>query len=148
MFGNLNSTEIAHLLRSQVLGRIGCHADDVTYVIPICYAYDDGCIYARTFEGMKLKIMRQNPSVCFEIENIESMGKWQTVICWGEFDELIDPDERAKGIMVLQNRITAFVGDLSLRVSRHWPFSIDSDLVEGIIFCIRVTKITGKFEAI
>lgn len=148
MFGNLSGTEIEHLLRSQVLGRIGCHANKVTYIIPICYAYDDGCIYARTFEGMKLNIMRENPNVCFEIENLESMGKWQSVICWGEFEELIDPNNRTKGIWVLQNRITAFVGDPSLRVSRHWPFSIKSDSAEGIIFCIRVTKKTGKFESV
>ena len=44
----------------------------------------------RTFEGMKVKMMRENPKVCFQIENLESFGEWQSVTCWGEFEELTD----------------------------------------------------------
>ena len=148
MFGNLSQKGIEHVLKSQLFGRIGCHANNVTYIVPICYAYDENCIYGRTFEGMKLKMMRENPKVCFQIENLESMGKWQSVICWGEFEELTDTIKRNKGIEILQNRISAVMGDRNLRVSHHWPFSLDSDNAEGIIFCIHISEKTGKFENI
>ncbi|KAA9038528.1 pyridoxamine 5'-phosphate oxidase family protein [Ginsengibacter hankyongi] len=149
MFGDLNNQAIEHLLKYQLLGHIGCHANDKTYIVPICYAYDDGCIYGRTFEGMKIRIMRENPKVCFQLEHVESMGKWQSVICWGEFEELTDKDKRDKGIKVLQNRVTAIMGDKNLLVSNHWPFALnDSDYKEGIIFCIHISEKTGKFEMI
>lgn len=148
MFGNLSENGIEHVLKSQLLGRIGCHSNNLTYIVPICYAYDENCIYARTFEGMKLKIMRENPKVCFQVDHLERMGKWQSVICWGEFEELTDSDKRNKAIEVLQNRISAVIGDPNLRVSHYWPFSIDSANADGIIFCIHISEKTGKFESI
>jgi hypothetical protein len=51
MFGVLNDNEIEQLIHEQFIGRIGCHADDITYVVPISYAYDGEYIYGRTYEG-------------------------------------------------------------------------------------------------
>ena len=147
MFGNLSEEAIEHVLKYQLFGRIGCHANNMTYIVPICYAYDGNCIYGRTFEGMKLKMMRENPNVCFQLEHLEGMGKWESVICWGEFEELTDTDKRNKGIEILHNRVSAIMGDKNLRASHHWPFSLnDPDNTEGIIFCIHISKKTGKFE--
>ena len=148
MFGSLNEKGIEHVLKSQLVGRIGCHADNKTYIVPICYAYEENCIYGRTFEGLKVNMMRENPKVCFQIENLEGMGKWQSVICWGEYEELTDNIKRNKGIEILQNRVSAIIGDKNLRVSRHWPFSQGSENTEGIIFCIHIREKTGKFENI
>src|SRR4029079_17175045 len=38
----LSLDEIAEFLRSQRIARLGCHADGVTYVVPLIYAYDNG----------------------------------------------------------------------------------------------------------
>lgn len=35
MLGNLSPTEIENLLGTQVVARIGCHADERTYVVPV-----------------------------------------------------------------------------------------------------------------
>ena len=149
MFGNLSEEGIEQVLESQLLGHIGCHSKDKTYIVPMCYAYDENCIYARTFEGIKLTMMRNNPRVCFQVEHLENMGNWQSVVCWGQFEELTDVDKRNKGIDVLQKRVSAMMGDENLRVSHHWPFSLDdSGDIQGIIFCIHISERTGKFENI
>ena len=75
MFGTLSEKGVEHVLRHKLLGHIGCHANNITYIVPICYAYDGKYIYGRTFEGMKIKMMRENPTVCFQVENLESMAK-------------------------------------------------------------------------
>ena len=54
MFGRLDPEEIDELLHQQIVGRIGCHSDGVTYIVPISYAYDGKYIYAHTLEGMKI----------------------------------------------------------------------------------------------
>jgi len=79
MFGDLDPLEIDRILHNQILGRIGCHADHITYIVPISYAYDGEYIYAITREGMKINIMRQNPQVCFEVEQIPDMANWQSL---------------------------------------------------------------------
>lgn len=147
MFGNLSEEEVEHVLRHQLLGHIGCHANNITYIVPICYAYDGKGIYGRTFEGMKINMLRENPRVCFQVEHLESMAKWQSVICWGEFEELTDINKRNKGIEVLQNRVLAVMEDKTLQLSPHWPFSLSElDNVKGIIFCISLSEKTGRFE--
>jgi hypothetical protein len=51
MLGKLNAEQMDHVLRSQVVGRIGCYADDTVYVVPITYLYDGQHIYGHTREG-------------------------------------------------------------------------------------------------
>ena len=82
MLGKLTPVEIEEVIRQQVVGRIGCHANGMTYVVPVSYAYDGDYIYVRTFEGLKLDMMRRNPKVCFEIDTMLNMGNWQSVIAW------------------------------------------------------------------
>ncbi len=147
MFGNLNSVEIKEVLVHQVLGRIGCHSGDLTYIVPISYAYDGEYIYGHTYEGLKLDIMRQNRQVCFEVEQMENMANWKTVIAWGEFEEIKDETERNKGFQKLLDRKTPFITSKTLQLSAAWPFyNIEHLDIEGIVFRIRLTKMTGRFE--
>ena len=144
----LSEDRIEYVLQHQLLGHIGCHADNTTYVVPICYAYDDNCIYGRTRNGMKLKMLRENPAVCFQVEYIENMLKWQSVICWGEFEELTTIDKRNKAIDILKNRISVSLEGNALQHSAFWPFSIsDLDNVEGVLFCIHLNKKTGRLSS-
>jgi len=88
MLGMLNDEQIDQLLRRQVVGRLGCHANGQTYVVPITYAYDGEYIYARSMEGLKLQFMRVNPQVCFEVDLVDDLANWQSVIAFGTFEEL------------------------------------------------------------
>jgi nitroimidazol reductase NimA-like FMN-containing flavoprotein (pyridoxamine 5'-phosphate oxidase superfamily) len=147
VFGQLSAAEIEDVLAHQLIGRIGCHTNDMSYIVPICYAYDGECIYARTYEGMKVKMMRENPKVCFQVEYIENMVNWKTVICWGEYEELTDIDKRKKAIQILHQRVLPLISNKILKLSPYWPFSsIDSDNIKGIVFCIHLNTKTGRFE--
>jgi uncharacterized protein len=147
MFGNLNAEEIESLLNVQLIGRIGCHWNNTTYIVPISYAYDGEFVYAITHEGMKIDIMRQNPQVCFEVENISDLANWQTAVCWGQFMELSNETERREGLKILYNRPLPVVTSDTTRLSPSWPFRPDNlNKIEGVVFRIRLLKKTGRFE--
>ena len=38
--------EIEEFLVGQVVGRVGCHHDGLTYVVPVIFAWEAGCAYA------------------------------------------------------------------------------------------------------
>lgn len=148
MFGKLNEEDIEALLKRQVIGRIGCHADNTTFIVPISYAYDDGCIYVHTKEGLKINLMRKNPSVCFEVDEMKDMANWKTVIAWGEFEELKEPEERNKGLMHLVNRLLPMVSSETTHLFPDWPFTSDDiSVIKGIVFRIRLTRKTGRYES-
>jgi nitroimidazol reductase NimA-like FMN-containing flavoprotein (pyridoxamine 5'-phosphate oxidase superfamily) len=149
MIQNLDEKQINEFLKKQLVGHLGCHADGVTYVVPISYAYDDGYIYAHTYDGMKISIMRKNPSVCFTVDNTSDTTDWKSVIAWGTYEEIKDETERKKGLQILNSRILPIVSSETMHLGAAWPFSDDeTEMVEGIIFRIGLVRKTGRNEVV
>ena len=147
MFGVLNEHEIEDVINAQIIGRIGCHADGITYIVPISYAYDGESIFAHTLEGMKISMMRKNPEVCFEVDTMLNIANWQSVISWGLFEELVDPEERKNALERIHARVLPKAASATAKLSPEWPFTPkDFNSIKGIVFRIRLHKKTGKFE--
>lgn len=105
MIAELDRAEIEELLRSQVVGRVGCHVDGLTYVVPVIYAYDGEAFYVYTVEGQKVRMMRANPRVCFEVDEYES-GTWRSAIAQGRYEEL-DGAGAGRALELLRDRFAA-----------------------------------------
>lgn len=147
MLGKLNNTEIEEVLHDQILGRIGCHANDITYIVPTSYAYDGTYIYAHSKSGMKLDIMRTNPKICFEVESFSNMADWKTVIVWGTFEEITNQEERKKALKILHQRHLPLIPSQTLKLSPQWPFTPnDINSIGGVVYRIVLKEKTGRFE--
>lgn len=147
MFGELTRKEIEEVLARQIVGRIGCHADGRTYIVPISYAYDGEFIIAHTVEGLKIQMMRSNPGVCFEVDVFENMANWKSVISWGIFEEIENNYERNLAIQKLSKRIFPEISSKTVQLSPQWPFRPDEpDKIPGIFFRIRLYEKTGRYE--
>ena len=147
MLGVLNDKQIDALLHSQLTGRIGCHADNRTYVVPVSYVYTDGNIICHTREGLKLEIMRKNPEVCFEVDNMQNMANWQRVILWGTFEALAG--ELAKEAMEkLIDRMKPFMTSETAHPLEP-VVSNERRKTHGftaIVYQIKIKEKTGRFE--
>lgn len=138
--------EIEDFLKNQLVGRIGCNANGITYIVPVSYAYDGEYIYCHGKEGMKMHMMRMNPNLCFEVDNYQSLDNWKSVVAWGEFKELKDEGpERTACIKQLRNRILPMITSQTMRFGEDWPFSESND-VPGIFFRITLIEKTGRQE--
>jgi nitroimidazol reductase NimA-like FMN-containing flavoprotein (pyridoxamine 5'-phosphate oxidase superfamily) len=147
MFGILGDKAIETILRHQIIGHIGCHANNITYVVPTSYAYADDCIYLHTEEGMKVNMMRQNPDVCFEVYRMENMANWQCVIGWGKFEEIKDEKERAHALSILLGRDLPIITSKTVQLTAEWPFVPENlNEIQGIVARIKLEKKTGRYE--
>lgn len=147
MIEELKSDEIETLLKNQIVGRLGCYADDQVYVVPMSYLYDGKYIYGHAYDGKKIKMMRKNPKVCFQTDRLENMANWQSVIAWGEYEELKTPSERKEALQKLMDRVLPIISSETVHLSPQWPFpSNDVNTIEGVVFRIKVQKKTGRFE--
>ena len=147
MFGTLTSAETEKVLEGQIIGRIGCYADNVCYIVPICYAYDGIFIYAHTQEGKKIDMMRANPSVCFEVDIIHDMANWQSVIGWGNFSEIMDAEGKKLAIQQIYKRKFPVAVSNTVKLDAAWPFLPEKyEGIYGIFFRIHLQKKTGRFE--
>ena len=147
MLEDLNPDEIETLLTNEVIGRIGCHANGVTYVVPITYAYDDGYVYAHSKEGMKIQMMRLNPMVCFEIDNMEDPENWQSVVTWGRYEELKGNDQKS-GLQKITARLRSLKSSETSMPSPETDGGHQNSMgpYKGIIYRIKLLEKSGKYE--
>ena len=147
MFGKLTDKEIGELLSQEIVGRLGCYADEQVYIIPISYGYDGQYIYAHTGAGMKLQMMRKNPQVCFQVDNTSDLANWKSALVWGAFEELEHAEEKEKALSALMRRNLPIVTSETMRLTEQWPFTNEnSNEVKGVFFRIRIDKQSGRFE--
>lgn len=134
MIGNLSEQEIDALLRRHRVGRLGCSANDRPYVVPISYAYDGVYIYGYSGRGRKIEIMREQPLVCFEIDEVSQDTSWQSVVVEARFEELREGRAREAAIRQLTG---AGNGLVSRSVT---------DREDITIFRLRLLERSGRFE--
>ncbi|HKV39513.1 MAG TPA: pyridoxamine 5'-phosphate oxidase family protein [Blastocatellia bacterium] len=149
MIEEMDDRQIDEVLLSQTVGRIGCHADSLTYVVPVTYVYDNNGIHGHLDQGLKVRLMRANPKVCFEVEQIEDISHWKTVIAWGTFLEL-SGDEAEKARILLSRRLSHLIksntADLSLDRASYVDYRLHTLGSHGTMYRIEITKKTGRLE--
>jgi nitroimidazol reductase NimA-like FMN-containing flavoprotein (pyridoxamine 5'-phosphate oxidase superfamily) len=137
MSDELSPVEIEDLLRAQVVGRIGCHAGGLTYVVPVIYAYAADGLYVASVEGQKTRMLRESPRMCFEVDEYDRAGSWRSAIVQGDYEELVGADaERA--LTLLAERFGR-VGEEGSSRRRH-----DADGAGTVCFRIRIREVTGR----
>lgn len=144
MLGELKEEEIDHVLRTEQLGRIGCHVDGLTYVVPVSYVFNGTHIYSLSAEGMKLRMMRENPRVCFEVEQVTRWYNWKTVIVWGTFEEL-HGEEAERAYRLVHSRLTPLV-EFDSRASAGDPPPPGVAATQFVLYRIKVEERSGRFE--
>lgn len=147
MLGTLNDLQIDHLLHSEVVGRIGCHLDGKTYIVPITYAYDGKNIYCHTTEGLKTKIMQTNNQVCFQVDQISNLANWRSAILWGAYEEL-KGQQAEDAWLSISNRVHPFTTSETSMPKygldrAHQPSTSGKPI---LVFRIVVSQKTGRFE--
>ncbi|HSK74327.1 MAG TPA: pyridoxamine 5'-phosphate oxidase family protein [Pyrinomonadaceae bacterium] len=139
MFKELSKKSAEDLLNEQSIGRLGCVLrGGEPYVVPVSYLFEGGSIYIHSLEGQKIEAMRAHPKVCLQVDDIENHFEWQSVIAFGEFEEITDEEKQDE---ILQ--------ELFLRFPDLTPVE-DVGLGKGkklVIFRIKINRITGLAEA-
>ena len=132
----LPDDQIEDLLRTAVVGRIACcgHGaagdDGRPYVVPLAYGYDGAAVYAHSGPGRKLRLMRANPLVTFEVDAAEAPDRWRSVIAEGLYEELTDPVARARALRIV-----------------YPPPAAPPDLPpETVVYRLRLTSKSGRYE--
>ena len=148
MLGVLSEPQVDRLLRTEVVGRIGCAASGKVYVVPVTYAYDGAAIYGHTSEGMKVQMMRENPDVCFEVDHRTDLANWQSAVVWGRFEELRGT-AAAHAMGLLLDRLLPLVSSETAGVHDHDPSDVHrADTVKRpvVVYRIVLREKTGRFE--
>jgi uncharacterized protein len=105
------------ILEEALIGRLGLCGDGIPYIVPVCFGYEENCIYIHcAAEGKKIDIIKQNNNVCFEAEAEaeiipgEEACKWTakylSVIGFGKAYLISDNGEKIKGLNAIMRHYT------------------------------------------
>jgi nitroimidazol reductase NimA-like FMN-containing flavoprotein (pyridoxamine 5'-phosphate oxidase superfamily) len=149
MLGNLTGEQIESVLKENILGRLGCHDGEKTYVVPINYVYDGKHIIGHSMAGLKIDMMRKNPGICFEVDEMKNFTNWRSVVLWGQYQELKDEMERYYAMKLFVDRmlhlkISETARPPEITGSRVHPHAYEN--VKPVIYRLVITEKTGRFE--
>jgi nitroimidazol reductase NimA-like FMN-containing flavoprotein (pyridoxamine 5'-phosphate oxidase superfamily) len=136
--------DVEALLSGQRVGRIGCHADGRTYVVPVAYAYVGGCVYAHSANGAKIRMMRKNPHVCFEVDRTDALSNWRSVIAWGTYEELHGEAAREAMRMLLLQFLDQKAQPAAHSLASDRPGISEDD---AVVYRLRLAEKSGRFES-
>lgn len=148
MLGELNEQQIENLLKQQVTGRIACADDRIPYIVPVNYVYDGKKVICHSGPGKKIQMMRKNPVVCFQVDDVVNVFHWQSVVAWGRFEQITEMTEKEQAMQALTKRIMAFSTNDTNHPS-HGLTEKEEDVgtkTDLILFKIVLIKKTGRFE--
>ncbi|MBL0740488.1 pyridoxamine 5'-phosphate oxidase family protein [Chryseolinea lacunae] len=146
MLGTLSKKQCERVLLAGLIGRVGCHAGGKVYIVPLTYVFDGGMIYAHSKEGLKVTMMRKNPNVCFQVDQVDNMTNWRSVVLWGTFEEVKTPAAQDKVLKLLVDRFEAFHTSESVKPVFHTAEHQPLKEKKPVIFRIVVDEMTGRFE--
>lgn len=105
---DLSNDDMQRLLSRGKIARLGVfdRGQDRVYVVPVSYYYREGSAYLHSAPGLKLDLLHERPAhVCFQIDEIGDEGEWQSLIGWGQFEEIGDPAERMRVLKGFGDRL-------------------------------------------
>lgn len=136
----LGNDDIKQILERNNFAHLGCSRDNIPYVVPIHYGYDDPFIYLFTTQGKKFEIISENPRICLQVEEVVDLKNWASVIVDGEAEELASDEDRERALQL----ITRHNPSLTPAMSIHW---MDGWIRENISVFYRITPLTTTGRA-
>ncbi len=138
IFRDLEPEASVAILERNVVGRIAYSFRDRVSIEPVSYVYENGWIHGRTSVSAKLDVLRHSRWVAFEVDEVDGMFDWRSVVAHGAFYTLepegakID-EEAYRRAVALMRRLIPETGRFDDPVPHR-----------NVLFRIHVDELTGR----
>ena len=133
------------ILKNASVCRIAFAAGNAPYVVPVNFAVEDGVLYFHSaLYGRKIDMLRQNASVCFEVDLSGDLipginaclwsMKFQSVIGFGQAGFIQENHEKIRALDILMKKYAGADG------FSYTPAALDKVCVIGV----RIERLSGK----
>ena len=85
IFREMPREEIEEVLLRNKVGRLAFSFHDRVDIQPIHYVYERGWLYGRTSEGDKIASLTHNQWIAFEVDEVEDIFEWRSIVIHGSF---------------------------------------------------------------
>ena len=147
MFINLDDKEIKFILENNYIGHLGYIYKNRPYIVPITYYYDrdENTIICYSGDGHKMNAMRKNNSVSLQVEEVEAVSNWKSIMIQGKFEQCFGSNGKA-----YLHKFSLGVKDVIIE-KEHKKLNFISEFSSKfykenapIVFLIKIENILGK----
>jgi hypothetical protein len=137
-FRDLTPAECKAMLVRHRVGRLAYTFHDRVDVEPIGYVYAKGALVFRTAPGSKLETLTHHPWVALEIDEVESLFDWRSVVVHGTVYTLQDAgnDDQRRAYRAAVRSLRRLVPD-TLGKRDPVPF-------RSVVMKLHVDRVTGR----
>lgn len=147
---DLTYDQCLEVLKEGHYGHLAYCLGDQPFVVPVTCVFYEGALYSYTQEGHKIDVMRKNPQVCLQMENVKNGHEWQSVACQGTFEEVTDQAKIHAVHLLLADQYAKFshgkpgviVSPLIDTLNRY----TNDEIKKSVVYRIIIKKCTGKAE--
>lgn len=133
----MSEADCLALLARHTVGRMAHAFRDRVDITPIHYVFADGWLFARTSHGAKMTTLEHAPWVAFEVDEIEGVFEWRSVVAHGTAymmprdGSALDAEHWSRGIELLRRIVPATGTDNDPVPYRTLVFGIHVDAITG-----------------
>lgn len=135
----MRPAEAREVLGSLNYAHLAVAEDNIPYVVPVHYAFDGEYVYIYTTEGKKAEIIRVNPEICLQAEDVADNEHWKSVMVFGTAEQLTEEDSRQKALDLLLKINPKLTPAISVRWMDNWV----RENIE-VIYRISPRSVTGR----
>jgi len=139
-----NREEIEKILMQSQVCRLAMVDEDKPYMVPMNFGYSNGCLFFHcTREGRKIDLIKKNPNICFEVDELIRFKKANLACEWGlEFKSVIGSG-KAQFLEDSKEKKNALNIIMSQYSNRTFEYP-DDMLEKTIVIKVVIDEMTGK----
>jgi len=135
---------LAAVIQKSLVCRLGLSDGLRPYVVPLCFGYQDGCLYFHSaLNGNKIEMIRKNSNVCFEFDINAEVVEHQLACNWSMRYQSVIGFGKAVIIEDVEEKVTAL--DTIMKQYSGKSFSFPAEPVKlTTVFKVVIESMTGK----
>ena len=137
----LTHSECEVILARNVVGRLAFSFHDRVDIEPLHYVFSEGWLYGRTSPGSKLDLLGHSRWVAFEVDEVEGLFDWRSVVVHGGFYILLPAVSKREAATWLRG-----IEILRELLPETWAAD-DPVPFRTVLFRIQAETLTGRASA-
>ena len=139
-----DQNQIEKIIRQSNVCRLAMVDGDKPYIVPMNFGYKNKTLFFHSAkQGQKIDLIKKNPNVCFEFDQLIKFKKAKLACKWGAEYKSVIGSGNALLLDSLEEKIKGLTIIMSQYSDRIFEFP-DEMLEKTIVIKVLIDKMTGK----
>ena len=136
--------EIEKILKQSHVCRLAMVDEDKPYLVPMNFGYSDGCLFFHCAkQGRKIDLIKKNPNICFEVDELIRLKKANLACDWGIDFKSVIGSGKAQFLEDSKEKKNALNIIMSQYSDRSFEYP-DEMLEKTLVIKVVIDEMTGK----